>query len=203
MVRASFGVYFDRIPLRAVSNALQRDGTKYVVVQLSPTQTGAPVFPNVLAAQPAALQTKPNVTRIDPEIENSYSQQFNLQVERELPWDSSLSVGYIHLTGLHLILSRNVNVPRFPASAGVPNLGRPDPTVGNVSRFESSGRSRYDALVLSFNRRATRWTSLRVSYTLSRRLTTRAIFSSARRRTISTSATSAAPPTTTSATASP
>ncbi len=168
VVRASFGVYFDRIPLRAVSNALQRDGTKYVVVQLSPTQAGAPVFPNVLAAQPATLQTKPNVTRIDPEIENSYSQQLNLQVERELPWDSSVSVGYIHLTGLHLILSRNVNVPRFPASAGVPNLGRPDPTVGNVSRFESSGRSRYDALVVSFNRRATRWTSLRVSYTLSK-----------------------------------
>ncbi len=168
VVRASFGLYFDRIPLRATSNALQRDGTKYVVVQLSPAQAGAPVFPNVLAAQPTILQTKPNVTRIDPEIENSYSQQFNLQIERELPWDSSVSVGYIHLTGLHLILSRNVNVPRFPASAGVPNLGRPDPTVGNVSRFESSGRSRYDALVVAFNRRATRWTSLRVSYTLSK-----------------------------------
>ena len=168
VVRASFGLYFDRIPLRATSNALQRDGTKYVVVQLSPTQAGAVVFPHVLAAQPASLQTKPNVTRIDPEIENGYSQQLNLQVERELPWDSSVSAGYIHLTGLHLILSRNVNVPRFPASAGVPNLGRPDPTVGNVSRFESSGRSRYDALVLAFNRRATKWTSLRVSYTLSK-----------------------------------
>ncbi|HYG79773.1 MAG TPA: TonB-dependent receptor, partial [Pyrinomonadaceae bacterium] len=168
VVRASFGVYFDRIPLRAVSNALQRDGTKYVVVQLSPGQAGAVVFPGVLAAQPASLQTKPNVTRIDPEIENSYSQQLNLQVERELPWDSSLSVGYIHLRGLHLILSRNVNVPRFPASAGVPNLGRPDPSVGNVSRFESSGRSRYNALVVALNKRPTSWASARVSYTFSK-----------------------------------
>ncbi|HJU56307.1 MAG TPA: carboxypeptidase regulatory-like domain-containing protein [Pyrinomonadaceae bacterium] len=168
VVRASFGIYFDRVPLRATSNALQRDGTKYVVVQLSPTQAGAPVFPNVLAAQPTNLLTKPNVTRIDPEIENSYSQQLNVQIERELPWDSSLSVGYINLRGQHLILSRNVNVPRFPASAGVPNLGRPDPSFGNISRFESSGRSRYNALVVAFNKRATRWTSARVSYTFSK-----------------------------------
>jgi Carboxypeptidase regulatory-like domain/TonB dependent receptor len=168
VVRASFGIYFDRIPLRATSNALQRDGSKYIVVQLTPAQAGAPVFPNVLAAQPSTLLTKPNITRIDPEIKNSYSEQVNFQVERELPWDSSLSVGYIHLRGLHLILSRNVNVPRFPASAGVPNLGRPDPNYGNISRFESSGRSYYNALVLAFNKRASSFHSLRVSYTLSK-----------------------------------
>ena len=168
VVRAGFGIYFDRIPLRATSNALQRDGSKYVVVQLSPTQAGAPHFPNALAAQPTTLPTKPNITRIDPEIENSYSEQLNLQVERELPWDSSLSVGYIHLRGLHLILSRNVNVPRFPASAGVPNLGRPDPSWGNISRSESSGQSRYNALVVAFNKRPAHWTSVRVSYTFSK-----------------------------------
>ena len=168
VVRASFGIYFDRIPLRATSNALQRDGSKYIVVQLAPTQAGAPVFPNVLAAQPSALLTKPNITRIDPEIKNSYSEQLNFQIERELPWGSSFSAGYIHLRGLHLILSRNVNVPRFPASAGVPNLGRPDPVYGNISRFESSGDAYYNALVLAFNKRASGWTSLRVSYTFSK-----------------------------------
>ncbi|HEY0366692.1 MAG TPA: TonB-dependent receptor, partial [Pyrinomonadaceae bacterium] len=40
VVRASFGLYYDRIPLRATSNALQRDGSTFLVVQLSPTQTG-------------------------------------------------------------------------------------------------------------------------------------------------------------------
>jgi hypothetical protein len=168
VVRASFGIYFDRIPLRATSNALQRDGSKYIVVQLTPTQTGAPVFPNVLSAQPSALLTKPNVTRIDPDIKNSYSEQLNFQIERELPWDASLSVGYLHLRGLHLILSRNTNVPRFPASANIPNLGRPDATIGNISRYESSGDSYYNALVLAFNKRASNWTNLRVSYTLSK-----------------------------------
>jgi hypothetical protein len=168
VVRASFGLYYDRIPLRATSNALQRDGSKFLVVQLSPTQPGAPVFPNVLALQPATLPTKPNITRIDPNIETSYSQQANLQIERELPGNGVISVGYLHLRALHVILSRNVNVPTVPASAGIPNLGRPDPNWGNISRFESSGTSNYDGMVVSYNQRAARWANLRVSYTLSK-----------------------------------
>jgi hypothetical protein len=168
VIRASYGIFFDRIPLRATSNALQRDGTKYLVVQLSPTQPGAPVFPNTLSALPGDLPTKPNVTRIDPNIRNNYSQHASLQVERELPGNASISLGYIHLRGLHLIMSRNVNVPRFPASAGVPNLGRPDPNFGNISRFESSGDSYYNGLIFSFNKQAGSWATARVSYTLSK-----------------------------------
>ncbi|HEU4932013.1 MAG TPA: carboxypeptidase regulatory-like domain-containing protein [Pyrinomonadaceae bacterium] len=166
--RASYGIYYDRIPLRATSNALQRDGSKYLVVQLSPTQPGAPVFPNTLSLQPATLPTKPNITRIDPNIEASYSHQANIQIERELPGNAVLSVGYLHLRGQHLILSRNVNVPAVPVSAGIPNLGRPDPNWGNIARFESSGNSYYNGMVVSYNQRPVSWASLRVSYTLSK-----------------------------------
>jgi hypothetical protein len=168
VIRASFGLYYDRIPLRATSNALQRDGSKFLIVQLSPAQPGAPAFPNVLTVQPATLPTKPNITRIDPNIEASYSQQANLQIERELPGNAVVSVGYLHLRALHVILSRNVNVATVPASAGIPNLGRPDPNWGNISRFESSGTSNYDGMVVSFNKRAARWANVRVSYTLSK-----------------------------------
>jgi hypothetical protein len=168
VIRASFGLYYDRLPLRATSNALQRDGTKYVVVQFSPTQAGAPVFPNVLASQPSVFLTKPNITRIDPNIETSYSEQANFQVERELPWDALISVGYLHLHGLHIIASRNVNVPTAPASAGIPNLGRPDPNWGNIGRFEGAGVSFYNGMVVSFSKRAARWANLRLSYTLSK-----------------------------------
>jgi hypothetical protein len=174
VVRAGFGIYFDRIPLRATSNALQRDGSKYLVAQLAPTDAGAPVFPNVLASLPSNLPTRPNITRVDPDIKNSYSEQANLQVERELPGGASVSVGYLHLRGLHLILSRNVNVPTLTAAQartlGVANLGRPDPNWGNISRFESSGDSYYDGMIVSYNQRASRWASVRASYTLSKSL---------------------------------
>ena len=168
VVRGSFGIYYDRIPLRATSNALQRDGSKYVVVQFAPTQAGAPVFPSVLANQPATFITKPNVTRIDPSIEASYSEQANVQLERELFGNTVVSVGYLHLRTLHIIASRNVNVPTAPAAAGIPNLGRPDPNWGNIGRYESAGDSYYNGLVVSFNKRAARWAEVRVSYTLSK-----------------------------------
>ncbi len=168
VVRGSAGLYYDRIPLRATSNALQRDGSKYIVVQLAPSQAGAPVFPNVLATQPTTLATKPNITRIDEAIDTSYSQQISFEIERELSGSASISVGYLHLRGLHLIVQRNVNVPRFPASAGVPNLGRPDSNWGNISRYESSGDSNYDGMIVSFKKRAGAWANLRMSYTLSK-----------------------------------
>jgi hypothetical protein len=68
-------------------------------------------------------------------------------------------------------MSRNVNVPTLTAAdaarLGVPNLGRPDSRLANDVRYESIGRSAYDALSLSgIWRRAAG--SLRLSYTLSR-----------------------------------
>ena len=169
ILRASFGLYYDRIPLRATSNALQRDGVKYQVVQLSPSQPGAPVFPNVLTTQPTLLPTKPNITRIDTDIETSYSQQANIQIQRELTQNLSLSVGYLHFRTLRVIVSRNLNVPTVPASAGIPNLGRPDPRWGNINSFEGSGDAYYDGLVVSMNQQ-TLYGSTRVSYTWSKAL---------------------------------
>src|SRR5499426_2617947 len=116
VIRAGYGVYYERVPLRATSNALQRDGSKYRVAQFQSGQAGAPVFPNVAASFPIGFL--PGVTTIDPRIENAYTQQANLQIERELTASASLSIGYLHTRGLHLILSRNINVPRFPPSAG-------------------------------------------------------------------------------------
>ncbi|HEX8116924.1 MAG TPA: TonB-dependent receptor, partial [Pyrinomonadaceae bacterium] len=166
VIRAGYGIFFDRIPLRATSNALQRDGSKYRVAVLSYGQPGAPAFPEVLTAFPSNQLV--SITTIDPEIRSAYAQQANLQIERELSGAMSLSVGYLHLRGEHIIITRNVNVPRFAAAAGVFNLGRPDPRFGNVSRFESSGDSYYDGLLVSFQRRFSRHAQARVSYTLSK-----------------------------------
>jgi carboxypeptidase family protein/TonB-dependent receptor-like protein len=170
VIRASYGIYFDRIPLRATSNALQRDGTKYKVASFSFGQAGAPVFPNVATAFPAGFL--PSITTIAPDIDSAYAQQASLQIERELASNTSVSIGYLHTRGLHLILSRNVNVPTLSAADAarlhIPNLGRPNPNFANISRYESSGDSYYNGLTLSLNRRFRRWAGARVSYTYSK-----------------------------------
>lgn len=165
VVRASFGIFFDRIPLRATSNALQRDGTKYKVAVISFEQPRAPVFPSTLAAFPNNLLV--GITTIDPRIENAYNEQGSVQVECELATATTLSIGYLQTRGLHIILSRNLNVPTVPAASGVFNLGRPDSRFGNISQFESSGDSDYEAMTVSLNRRFQKWFGVRLSYTVS------------------------------------
>ena len=62
--------------LRATSNALQRI-PKFIVAQLSPTQPGAPFFQTRCRSNRPRSATRPNITRIDPNIEASYSQHAN------------------------------------------------------------------------------------------------------------------------------
>jgi hypothetical protein len=169
VVRASYGLFYDRVPLRATSNALQRDGSKYRVALLSFGQAGAPVFPFQAPAFPDGQFI--NITTIDRNIQNSYAQQAGLEIERRFG-ALELTGGYQWLRGLHLILSRNVNVPTLTAAQataqGVANLGRPDSRYGNVSRYEGAGDSYYNGLAVSAQYRFTRGTSLRLSYNLSK-----------------------------------
>jgi hypothetical protein len=170
VVRASYGLYYDRIPLRATSNALQRDGSKYRVALLAFGQAGAPVFPQQLTAFPPGQFI--NISTIDPHIANSYSHQASLQVERQIGRSTTVSVGYQWVRALHLILSRNANVPTLSAAdaaaRGIANLGRPDARYGNMSRYEGSGDSYYNGLVASFKTRLWKGGEVRVSYNLSK-----------------------------------
>jgi hypothetical protein len=172
VVRAGGGLYYDRIPLRAVSNALQRDGTSYLVALLSVDQPGAPVFPQTLSSFPSGSLT--NVTTRDPAIQAAVGRQFDLQVERQLGRRTSINAAYVHLSGREIIMSRNVNAPTLTtaeaAARNVANLGRPNPAVGNNSQYQSIGQSDYDGLTVSFRRTGTTWGSHRVSYTLSKAL---------------------------------
>ncbi|MDQ6663495.1 MAG: hypothetical protein M3Z23_03780, partial [Acidobacteriota bacterium] len=170
VVRSSFGLFYDRIPLRATSNALQRDGTKYRTAILPFGAPAAPVFPAVLPAFPSGLLA--SVTNIDRNIRNSYSVQAAIQAERQIGAATSISVGYQHLRGIHILMSRNINVPVLSAAdatrLNVFNLGRPDPRFANVSQYESAGDSYFDGLTVSVNHRPAGWASVRLSYTFSK-----------------------------------
>lgn len=172
VVRASGGVYFDRIPLRATSNALQRDGIHYKIAVLSFGQGGAPVFPNVLPSFPNGIVTA--ITSITPSIPNGRAEQAGVQIERGLGQHASATAGYSYLRGHAVIMSRNINVPTLTAAQaaalGVANLGRPNPNFANISQYQSVGDSWFNGLTLSLATRNAPWDSARVSYTLSQAL---------------------------------
>jgi len=172
VVRASGGMYFDRIPLRASSNALQRDGTKYQVAQLSFGQAGAPAFPAVLPSFPSGLLI--TTSTINPAIEDGHSEQAGVEVERAIGRMLSATVGYMRLRGHGIIMQRNVNVPTLTVqqanALGVANLGRPNPNFANISQYDALGDSWFNGLTVSLMTRAAPWGRARVSYTLSKAL---------------------------------
>jgi hypothetical protein len=172
VIRLSGGLYFDRIPLRAVSNALQRDGEKYRVALVSFGQPGAPVFPGTLPEFPSGILT--NITSIDPAIQGGVGRQAGLQIERQLGAHATATIGYAHLTGRGIIMSRNINAPTLTAAEaaarGIANLGRPDPRVANNGQFQSIGRAQSNALTLSARTAGGRLGTHRISYTWSKAL---------------------------------
>jgi outer membrane receptor protein involved in Fe transport len=169
VLRAAAGVYYDPIPLRAVSNALQRNGVTYRIVQVSPAFASAPTFPATFTTFPTTVLT--NITTIDPDIQNSRSDQATIQYEQQLGATTAVSAGYEHLRGHGIIMSRNVNVATT-TDPTVPNLGRPDPRFANNGQFQSIGDSWYDGLTVALTKRPGRWGSFRFSYTFSKGLDT-------------------------------
>ena len=77
VVRGSAGLFYDRVPLRALANALLSAGNttdasalRQYAVTLSPAQAGAPLFPNILPAA-IPLVTLPNLTPMDSNLQNA------------------------------------------------------------------------------------------------------------------------------------
>ena len=94
--------------MRALANALLSSGNAAIVtnasqlsVSLSPAQSGAPTFPNILPSLPPGVLS--NITTMDPHMQNAYSEQGSFEIEQQIGEHATLSVGYQHLRGLHLI----------------------------------------------------------------------------------------------------
>jgi hypothetical protein len=173
ILRGSAGIFYDRVPLRAVANALLSAGNttdlsqlRQINVSLSPAQAEAPPFPRILTA-PIPLVTLVNLTTMDRHLQNAYSRQASVEVERQLGDRSTMSVGYQYTRGLNLIMSVNQNVPGCVA-AGTNNGCRPNPTYANNGQYSAAGHSNYHGLHLSFVQRPARWGNYRLSYTLSK-----------------------------------
>jgi hypothetical protein len=174
VVRGNAGLFFDRVPLRAVANAILSAGNTTDVANLHqpsvsgiiPTQAGAPTFPAILPAR-ILTTTLVDFATMDKNLQNAYSRQASLEVEHSIGAGRTVSVGYQYIRADNLLMSVNQNVPTCVA-AGTNNGCRPNGDYRNNSQYSSVADSDYHGFHVSFVQRASTWASLRVTYTLSK-----------------------------------
>jgi hypothetical protein len=174
VIRGSAGLFFDRVPLRPVANAILSAGNttdvenlhQPSVAGLIPTQAGAPVFPDILPAR-ILTTTLVDFTTMDRRLQNAYATQAGVEVERVLAAGLTASAAYQYLRGDHLLMALNQNVATCVA-AGTNNGCRPNGAYRNNSQYSSVAASTYHGLHISFVQRPATWATLRVSYTLSK-----------------------------------
>jgi hypothetical protein len=136
----------------------------------TPLNVAGPVRLDSAVASARSVGLAPNT--IDPNFRGGRMQSFNANLQRELPGGIGMMVGYFGSRGRNLRLSRNINqfingVRPFPRlAADGPIL--PGSTLGNITQIESTGKSWYDALWVTANKRLTKGLQFNASYTLSR-----------------------------------
>jgi len=109
----------------------------------------------------------PTITASDPTIRQPRYQEWNLQVEQDLGWNSVFSVNYVGNHGIfEAALNSGVNAFGF---GGLP-AAAPDPRFSTVTQVQSIAVSNYNGLVTSFRHNFNRGFAFQLNYTWSHAL---------------------------------
>jgi hypothetical protein len=155
-VRAGWGLFYDWLDSGVYEQTVRVDGTHQVdVIVIDPP------FPSVDLTPGTRLP--PSIIRLGPDLTQPTIQQASIGYERQIAAIGQFRTDYLWTRGSEVLRSVNVNAP----VDGV----RPDPTAGNITQVESTGRRAADrvtvAMLLRMPQRALfgnvmyQWTSTR------------------------------------------
>lgn len=165
VVRAGGGRFYTRL---GVSDSVFLGGNPPFQPSASLTNGSVDALgPSAAAAIPLVVTTQSKNFR-NPEAWN-----WNTSFERQLPWKSIVTVGYIGRRGVHLQREANINQPTIStvlANPAVKNIDalRPYKGFGSIRETDNVASSLYNSLQASFNRRFTNGLIFGVSYTYSK-----------------------------------
>ncbi|MCX6585834.1 MAG: TonB-dependent receptor [Acidobacteria bacterium] len=147
------------------------------------TVTNPPATPRVSIANPTfplppfARAIGNTVRPVEFNLKNPYVQQWNLNVQQQLPGGFVATIGYAGARGIHLLRSNDVNIVEpvrqadgtlfFPAGAP-----RRNPNWATIELKSSDGNSWYHAGLLEIRKRLGRDLQFQSSYTFSRNIDT-------------------------------
>lgn len=201
-IRGGYGIFYARTAQLLTNTAMVSNGIVQVGGQMRRTDTGAPDlggnWANILDFRGAnydfpasALYSSPDIYVFSPNRENPMVHQANLEIEREIVPDMTISVGYAFTKADHLPFNRNINLSKtgnvrefnlindatgeITGSLSVDEYrynGYVDSNFRNITYGESSAKSIYHGLVVQFRKRFSQGFSLLANYTWSKAIDT-------------------------------
>lgn len=177
VLRASSGIMYEPPLLNFYEDAILRNGDpKSFTTTLSPTSAGAPAFPgNLSNLPPGFVLPTQSIVAVDADFATQYTILTNVQLERALTNDLSVSIGYVNSIGRNLPVLVNTNLVPTGATLGdgrpiystaVNAQTRVNPAFNQTDTFLSLARATYNALTLMVNKRMSHGIQMQASYTL-------------------------------------
>jgi hypothetical protein len=171
-VRGGYGIYFNtNNQQNLIVTVTNPPATPRIAVAISPT------CPTTFPAAPLACPFANSIRPVQFDLDNPYVNVYNLSVQRELPWDTVVTLGYAGSRGVHLLRSNDVNTavsviqpdgtPFYPV--GSP---RQNTAFSTIELKSSDGDSWYNAMVFEVRKRWSHNFNFQSSYTFSRNIDT-------------------------------
>ena len=134
-IRGGSGIFYDWLGSQTYEQTLRVNGERQRDLIVS-----NPGFPNPFIG---GVQTIPPASRIqlDPELQQPYIIQSSIGLETTALKLVRLTTNYQYQRGVHMLHGINLNSP-------IPGIGRPDPTVGNITNIESSAYTSVHRLMI-------------------------------------------------------
>ena len=192
VVRGGYGIFYANTPSILYGTALSNNGINVQTLNFSTTGGAAlPVsYPNTLCGAPQAnagcapptgfTSAPPTILLFAKNYQQPYLQQYNLAIERQIASDTSVTLAYTGVHGVHVQRTRDINLAstETPATATIAGTGqtftynkfptaRPITAFSRIFEFESNSSSVYNGLSFELNKRFARNFQLLTSYTWS------------------------------------
>jgi outer membrane receptor protein involved in Fe transport len=173
VVRGSYGIFFDVLPgitQRAESPIGNWPNTTLLNVSVNRTFVTS-TADNLFGGQDPTVPP-PNPLQSynfyhDPRMRSPYSEQWHLEIQKELPGSTQLTLGYVGSHNLRLAIGNDYNTAMTPGP-GNPQLRALFPDLP-VSLYDRSiGQSSYNGLLVKLEKRLSSDFSYLISYTWSK-----------------------------------
>ena len=166
--RGGFGIFFDTDFSNIIVNEVQSSPNAIAYSQSYTGTDGAPNSSTLLSLAVPVLSPTSSVTSVTSNLVNPYTYQYNLGIERELPYNLKLTTAYVGSRGVKLYTNRQYNY--FTPTNGTAATTRLNPGRGVINARGNFGTSEYNSLQAELSRAFTHGLTFRFAYTYSKDL---------------------------------